>query len=102
MNASSALREPSSAGAVGPKAQGLFKLFDEEKRQEQQTRKMLDELEKNNEALQKSKMKLIEKLLDIQLKDVMSRELLKVDQQAFSTASVQGAEAIRQTARTRL
>jgi hypothetical protein len=92
-----------SSTAAGPKAEGLFKLFDDEKRQEQQTRKMLEELEKNNEALQRAKMTLIEKLLDVQVKDVMSRELLRGDQQAFAlSSSLQGAEAIRQAARTRL
>lgn len=93
----------SAQAVVGAKAEGLYKLFDEEKRQEQQTRKMLDELERNNEALQRAKMRLIEKLLDVQLKDVLSRELHRGDQQAFAmSSSVQGAEAIRHGARTRL
>lgn len=87
---------------VSGKAQGLFKLFDAEKNQETVTRKMLDELERNNEQMTKAKMKLIEKLLDIQLKDELSRDLLKADEHAFAGATVQGAEAIRQAARSRL
>lgn len=56
------------------KAKGLYNLYREEKKQEEKTKKMLDELSQNAQQMQVSRMRLIEKLLDISVKDEISRK----------------------------
>ena len=54
-------------------ARGLYQLYRDEKKHEDRTKKMLTELERNNDHLHQSNLKLVELLLDIQVKDEMSR-----------------------------
>lgn len=61
------------------KSKALYDLFRSEKKQEDKTRLMLDDLEQNSAQLQKAKVQLIEKLLDIQVKDEMSRIMEQED-----------------------
>lgn len=52
---------------------GLYQLYKEEKKHEERTKEMLDELEQNNVAMHHSKLRLVELLLDVDAKDDMSR-----------------------------
>lgn len=63
------------------KSKALFDLFKAEKRHEERTRHMLDDLEHNSQALQKAKVQLIEKLLDLGIKDAMT-DYLQADDAA--------------------
>jgi hypothetical protein len=80
------------------KARGLYQLYRDEKKHEEKTRKMLTELERNNEQLFDSKLRLVEMLLDVQVKDELARQA-----EADETNMPQlNAELIRENARKRM
>ena len=82
------------------KVKGLYGLYKEEKKHEARTQRMLQELEKNSQQMQSAKVRLIEKLLDIQMKDEMSRQ--QVMQSSEIAPEHRNAEALREAARRRV
>ena len=57
------------------RSKALYNLHQEEKRHEDRTRQILSELEENSKQTTTARVKLIEKLLDIAVKDEMSRKI---------------------------
>lgn len=62
-----------STSSAQDKQGGLYQLYKEEKKHEERTKEMLEELEQNNVAMHHSKLRLVELLLDVDAKDDMSR-----------------------------
>ena len=81
------------------KARGLYQLYRDEQRHEERTRRMLDELERNNRALHQSKLKLLEKLLDVQVKDDLSRHAAMADNHIFAQMNT---ELVKEAARAKI
>lgn len=55
------------------RSKALYDLFKTEKKHEDRTKQTLDDLEQNSAALQRAKVQLVEKLLDVAVKDELSK-----------------------------
>lgn len=77
------------------RSKALYDLFKSEKRHEERTRHMLDDLEHNSSALQRSKVQLIEKLLDIAVKDEVSTLLHQEDTASLRHFSERASQLTR-------
>ncbi|KAJ9469170.1 hypothetical protein DIPPA_11615 [Diplonema papillatum] len=67
--------EGECVGMVGTpkdKVRGLFDLYQEEKRTEERTKNTLRELQRNSDEVLRAKLRVIEKLLDLKVKDEVS------------------------------
>ena len=82
------------------KAKNLYDLYREERKHEERAKKTLQELERNNEQLQMTKMALLEKILDIQVKDELARNE-QASRVSVPVAEL-NAEVIRENARHRI
>jgi hypothetical protein len=82
------------------RVQGLYGLYKDEKKHEAKTQRMLQDLEKNSQQMQAAKVRLIEKLLDIQLKDEVSRQMNLESNDIAPEQRI--SESLRESAKRRL
>eukprot|EP01065_Artemidia_motanka_P029826 TRINITY_DN35898_c0_g1_i1.p1 TRINITY_DN35898_c0_g1~~TRINITY_DN35898_c0_g1_i1.p1 ORF type:complete len:810 (+),score=365.46 TRINITY_DN35898_c0_g1_i1:58-2487(+) len=84
--------------SASPHIRGLYDLYQEERRREEKTKASLRTLQENSDELLRSKMRLVEKVLDIKVKDELA-----FMRDATNVALVETSnEAVRRRARERI